>query len=198
MRTNTIKIVFSGLLFAVAGYVGLVSAESAVYKSIPYAQAPVGEKRWAVVEDVVWDGVSYGNEFSASCPQPRYGLGVSEEQSEDCLFLNVWSPDTAGKLPVMVWIRGGGFRAGSGNIPGELIAREGVVVVSNLWGPLLSTPIDFIAAIAAASVICTCCFKTGSVRAATIASTQQVSRESLKVASHKKSKKACGVNSRRS
>ena len=68
MRTNTIKIVFSGLLFAVAGYVGLVSAESAVYKSIPYAQAPVGEKRWAVVEDVVWDGVSYGNEFSASCP----------------------------------------------------------------------------------------------------------------------------------
>jgi para-nitrobenzyl esterase len=130
MRTNTIKIVFSGLIFAVAGYVGLVSAESAVYKSIPYAQAPVGEKRWAVVEDVVWDGVSYGSEFSVSCPQPRYGLGVSKEQSEDCLFLNVWTPDTAGKHPVMVWIHGSGFRAGSGNIPGELIAQEGVVVVS--------------------------------------------------------------------
>ncbi len=130
MRTNTIKIVFRGLIVAVAGYVGLVSAESAVYKAIPYAQAPVGEKRWAVVEDVVWDGVSYGNEFSASCPQPRYGLGASDEQSEDCLFLNVWTPDTAGKLPVTVWIHGGGFRAGSGNIPGELIAQEGVVVVS--------------------------------------------------------------------
>lgn len=130
MRTNTIKLVFRGLIVAVAGYVGFVSAESAVYKAIPYAQAPVGEKRWAVVEDIVWDGVSYGNEFSASCPQPRYGLGASDEQSEDCLFLNVWTPDTAGKLPVMVWIHGGGFRAGSGNIPGELIAQEGVVVVS--------------------------------------------------------------------
>lgn len=130
MRTNTIKIVFRGLIVAVAGYVGFVSAESAVYKAIPYAQAPVGEKRWAVAEDLVWDGVSYGNEFSASCPQPRYGLGASDEQSEDCLFLNVWTPDTAGKLPVMVWIHGGGFRAGSGNIPGELIAQEGVVVVS--------------------------------------------------------------------
>jgi len=130
MRTNTIKIVFGALIVAVAGYVGLVSAESGSYKAIPYAQAPVGEKRWTIVEDVVWDGVRYGKQFSASCPQSGYGMGVSGAQSEDCLFLNVWTPDTAGKLPVMVWIHGGGFRAGSGNIPGELIAQEGVVVVS--------------------------------------------------------------------
>jgi para-nitrobenzyl esterase len=130
MRINTIKIVLSGLTLTLAGYIGSVSAEVAAYKAIPYAQAPVADKRWTVVDDVVWDGASYGSEFSASCPQPRYGLGASEEQSEDCLFLNVWTPDKAGKHPVMVWVHGGGFRAGSGNIPGELIAQEGVVVVS--------------------------------------------------------------------
>ena len=130
MRANTVKIVLSGLTLTLAGYVGLVSAESAVYKSIPYAEAPIGDKRWTVVDDIVWDGTRQGSEFSASCPQPRYGLGTSDEQSEDCLFLNIWTPGKAGKLPVMVWIHGGGFRAGSGNIPGGLIAQEDVVVVS--------------------------------------------------------------------
>lgn len=130
MRTNTKNVLFSGLTLIFAGYVGLVDAEPEAYKAIPYAQAPLGDKRWTVVEDVAWDGSSYGREFSASCPQPRYGLGASEEQSEDCLFLNVWTPDKVGKHPVMVWVHGGGFRAGSGNIPGELIAQEGVVVVS--------------------------------------------------------------------
>lgn len=132
MRIKITKVLFGGLMLAMVGFVGLVAAETEInaYKAIPYAQAPIGDRRWTVVNDKVWDGKPAKEAFSASCLQPRDGFGVSEAQSEDCLFLNVWTPSKAGKLPVMVWVHGGGFRAGSGNIPGELIAQEGVVVVS--------------------------------------------------------------------
>lgn len=58
--------------------------------------------------------------------------------SEDCLYLNVWSPNLGGKLPVMVWIHGGGLSNGHGNVAGELLAEKGVVVVSlnYILGPL--------------------------------------------------------------
>jgi para-nitrobenzyl esterase len=65
--------------------------------------------------------------------------GKEADQSEDCLFLNVWTPRLDGpRRPVMVWIHGGGFRSGSGNIAGEALAKEGVVVVSMNFrlGPL--------------------------------------------------------------
>lgn len=125
----------SGLVSGVAaGTNGLVSA----YKGIPYASPPIGELRWrppAPAEP--WEGVRAATEFGPAAPQrlsPASPLGATE-LSEDCLYLNVWTPaDTAEeRLPVMVWIHGGGFRVGSGSKPaleGTRLAEAGVVVVT--------------------------------------------------------------------
>ncbi len=110
-----------------------------VFKGVPYAAAPVGPLRWRAPEPVeAWSGVRRSDRFGASCMQPRpfhdidpYAPGMGE----DCLFLNVWTPARAGgeRLPVMVWIHGGGFVAGSGSEPrhdGVALAKKGVVVVT--------------------------------------------------------------------
>jgi para-nitrobenzyl esterase len=77
--------------------------------------------------------------FGKACLQPELDPAARLPTSEDCLFLNVWTPRLDGpRRPVMVWIHGGGFRSGSGNIAGEALAKEGVVVVSMNYrlGPL--------------------------------------------------------------
>jgi para-nitrobenzyl esterase len=109
------------------------------FLGIPYAAPPVGELRWKPpVPPAKWTGVRKAVEFGAHCMQgPVYGDIKFHDAggSEDCLFLNVWTPAKASetKLPVMVWIHGGGFQAGSTSVAredGEQLAQQGVVVVS--------------------------------------------------------------------
>lgn len=119
---------------------GLVVGEGGdvcVYKGIPFAASPVGDLRWRPPQPVTpWEGVRLCTNFGPWCPQPKPLMGRElGELSEDCLYLNVWAParNPTGRLPVMVWIHGGGHTTGSGASPyydGERLAREGVVLVT--------------------------------------------------------------------
>ena len=106
------------------------------FRGIPYAEAPVGPRRWQPPKPSTQDsGIRGATDFGPVCPQ----VGTEEPMQEDCLSLNVWTPGLDdGARPVMVWIHGGGFRAGSGNVPGELFATQGVAFVSINYrlGPL--------------------------------------------------------------
>lgn len=107
-----------------------------VYKSIPYATPPVGELRWKEPQPVEkWDGLRVCDRFAPACPQPKSMLFRVEETSEDCLYLNVWSPAESPdeKLPVMIWLHGGGFSTGTGAqslYDGMNLARKGIVLVT--------------------------------------------------------------------
>jgi para-nitrobenzyl esterase len=112
-----------------------------VYKGIPFAAPPVGKLRWQPPQPVAaWQGVRECQEFGSTCPQQPYPAGSvyaqpPQPQSEDCLYLNIWTPaENAGaKLPVMVWIHGGALTRGSGSLgvyDGEALARRGVVLVT--------------------------------------------------------------------
>lgn len=111
----------------------LTAAGGAAFKSIPFAQPPIGDLRWREpVPPKSWSGVRGAAEFGAPCVQ---GGALGEKSSEDCLYLNVWTPKWPMKSPaaVMVWIHGGGNFAGSGVEPvfnGENLARHGVVLVT--------------------------------------------------------------------
>jgi para-nitrobenzyl esterase len=120
---------------------GTKSADGKVvsFKGIPFAAPPVGELRWKEPQPVPsWKGVRKATEFGARCMQARIFEDMvfrDSGPSEDCLYLNVWTPKTKAdaKLPVMVWIYGGGFQAGATSEPrqdGEHLAHKGVVVVS--------------------------------------------------------------------
>jgi para-nitrobenzyl esterase len=106
----------------------------AVFRGIPFAAPPVGRLRWRPPQQAPhWAGTRQATKFGAICPQTPYDVAKYFKQSEDCLTLNVWSPDTHAKLPVMVWIYGGGFRGGASAFPyydGTGLAHHGVVVVS--------------------------------------------------------------------
>lgn len=108
-----------------------------VYKGIPFAAPPVGNLRWRPPQPPKkWDGVLKTIRFAPACPQANFKvLGYLDYgMSEDCLYLNVWKPDTSmDKLPVMVWIHGGGLCLGSTSqslTTGEQLAKNGVIVVS--------------------------------------------------------------------
>ena len=109
------------------------------FLGIPYAAPPVGDLRWKAPQPVAkWNGVRKATEFGFHCMQGNvYGDMVFHDPgpSEDCLTLNVWVPvrHEAGKLPVMVWIYGGGFVAGATSEDrqnGSQLAQHGVIVVS--------------------------------------------------------------------
>jgi para-nitrobenzyl esterase len=116
----------------------LATAGVEVYKGIPYAAPPVGALRWREPQPAApWKGVPAATAFGPACfqdpKQPVAGTAI-EQVSEDCLYLNVWTPkQRAGKLPVMVWLHGGGHVQGAGSLPsydGAELARRGVVVVT--------------------------------------------------------------------
>ncbi|NLV32563.1 MAG: carboxylesterase family protein [Acidobacteria bacterium] len=115
---------------------GIVADGLSVFKGIPFAAPPVGELRWKAPAPVApWTGVKKADAFAHACMQPPNSQGNTAPVSEDCLYLNVWTPaEKAGdKLPVIVWIHGGGFSGGSTSIPmydGAGLAKKGVVVVS--------------------------------------------------------------------
>ena len=99
---------------------------------VPYAAPPVGKLRWRAPQPrQPWTGTREARAFSPVCRQTV--PWISEPQSEDCLYLNVWAPARAHKLPVMVWIHGGGFFGGSGSqagTDGSRLTRQDVIVVT--------------------------------------------------------------------
>lgn len=122
---------------------GVVDDGVESYKGIPFAAAPVGDLRWRPPEPMAhWTSVRQAAEFGADCmrgrfgPPPSPGAPPAPPPSEDCLFLNVWKSASAGpgaKLPVMVWIYGGGFVGGSSSSPitsGTQFAKKGIVLVA--------------------------------------------------------------------
>jgi para-nitrobenzyl esterase len=122
---------------------GILDDSIWTYKGIPYAAPPVGELRWKEPQPVdPWQDVKTCTAFGPACPQSRPALAVLGTelnnvgpQSEDCLYLNVWTPAASPNtnLPVMVWIHGGGFDAGAASqfmYDGRNLAEKGVVLVS--------------------------------------------------------------------
>jgi para-nitrobenzyl esterase len=118
---------------------GAVLAGVVSWKGVPYAAPPVGDRRWRAPQPVeAWTGVRAATEYAHDCmqlPFPSDAAPLGTPPAEDCLYLNVWAPEqpSAPKLPVMVWIHGGGFVNG-GSSPsvydGSAFARRGVVFVS--------------------------------------------------------------------
>src|SRR5262245_35611587 len=110
-----------------------------VFLGIPYAQAPIGTRRFRAPERALpWSGVRSAAEFGAVAPQNALDTGVLPgmqvgAQAEDCLYLNVYTPAAdAGRRPVLVWIQGGAFVLGAGSqllYDGRARARRGDAVV---------------------------------------------------------------------
>lgn len=115
------------------------------FLGLPYAAPPTGERRWRAPEPAhTWQGLRSARAFGAACLQddPKPWGPFTEEFvalqapiSEDCLVLNVWAPRErrGARLPVLVWIHGGGFGSGAGSVPiydGSALARRGAVVIS--------------------------------------------------------------------
>ena len=119
---------------------GTVEDDVHLFKGIPYAAPPVGKLRWKPPQAATpWNGVRKCDSFGAACPQvPNnlYKTGQTNlEMSEDCLYLNIWTPTRKKnkRLPVMVWIHGGGNVTGNGHQPtydGANMARNDVVLVT--------------------------------------------------------------------
>ncbi len=126
---------------------GVVSADNRVrtFKGIPFAAPPVGALRWKAPQPAAsWTGVRKSVDYGPRCMQGNIYSDMRFNDagpSEDCLYLNLWMPEAAHdgrepeqiKLPVMVWIHGGGFQAGATSEPrqdGGMLSRRGVMIVS--------------------------------------------------------------------
>ncbi|MCD0443237.1 carboxylesterase family protein [Glycomyces sp. A-F 0318] len=112
---------------------GTVTAETRSFQGIPYAAPPVGDLRWRAPEPAApWDGVRDAAAPGAPCLQPSRDPGAPTG-SEDCLYLDVHTPNrAAGPLPVLVFLHGGGLRSGSGDMydPVRIVERGEAVVVT--------------------------------------------------------------------
>ena len=123
---------------------GVSESGLSVYKGIPFAAPPLGDLRWRPpVPAAPWTGTRKADAFAPACMQD--GVSMPGETppavSEDCLYLNIWSPAKGDHLPVIVWIYGGGYINGSASMPlywGDRLARKGVIVVTIAYrlGPL--------------------------------------------------------------
>ncbi|SEN84384.1 para-nitrobenzyl esterase [Sphingomonas gellani] len=106
------------------------------FKGLRYAAPPIGALRFRPPQSIApWTSVVDAAEFgNAAIQSPgQADMPFDEKHSEDCLFLNVWTSQLAGKRPVMVWFHGGGFSSGAASRPtywGDHFARDGVVLVS--------------------------------------------------------------------
>ncbi|OON63649.1 carboxylesterase [Massilia sp. KIM] len=118
---------------------GSVESGVASWKGIPFAAPPVGALRWRAPQPAAaWTEVRQATSYGADCmqlPFPSDAAPLGTAPSEDCLYLNVWKPAKAksAKLPVVVWIYGGGFVNGGSSPPtysGAPLAKQGVMVVS--------------------------------------------------------------------
>jgi para-nitrobenzyl esterase len=121
---------------------GLVRGEAGavtVFRGVPFAAAPVGALRWRPPTPVpAWEGIRDATCFGDDCPQKSSPINADSRaagRSEDCLKLNIWTPQTgdAAPLPVMVWIYGGSFVFGTASerrVDGTAFARKGVVLVT--------------------------------------------------------------------
>jgi para-nitrobenzyl esterase len=132
---------------------GVANGNIVSFKGIPFAAPPTGENRWHAPQPLKnWQGVKHADSFAPGCmqdPSMAAMFGAPPALSEDCLYLNVWTPARTPneRLPVMVWIYGGAFSAGMTSIPlydGTHLAQRGVVLVSIAYrvGPFgfLATP----------------------------------------------------------
>ena len=125
---------------------GLEMNGLSVYKGVPYAAPPLNDLRWREPQPLKsWKGVRKATAFAPACLQT--GVSMPGETpptvSEDCLYLNLWTPARKAneRLPVIVWIHGGGYSTGSASMPlywGDKIAQKGVILVSIAYrlGPL--------------------------------------------------------------
>lgn len=110
-----------------------------VFRGIPFAQPPVGERRWRTPAELPrWEGAREATRFGPACVQPKpraasiYAWKLPA-MSEDCLSLNIWAPQAVDRAPVFVWIHGGALTTGSASEPiydGTALAKRGLVVVS--------------------------------------------------------------------
>jgi para-nitrobenzyl esterase len=126
------------------------SPQEVMFLGIPYAAPPTGDRRWKPPDPVAsWKGIRKADAFAPACPQPANFVTDQANEAkelskslryynefrtnEDCLYLNVWTTNLAAnqKLPVMVWIHGGGgFSGNSWTALGPALAPKGVIVVS--------------------------------------------------------------------
>jgi para-nitrobenzyl esterase len=125
---------------------GVEQGAISTYMGVPFAAPPVGILRWRAPQPVSpWKGTRKADSFAPACMQK--GVSMPGEKppatSEDCLYLNIWTPakTPAERLPVMVWIHGGGYTNGSASMPlywGDKLAQRGIVVVTVAYrlGPL--------------------------------------------------------------
>lgn len=129
------------IMTAEGSLLGSVEEGIFVFKGIPYAAPPVGELRWKAPKPLnAWQGDKDATDWGPASWQSReyclaVGGGDPGRFHEDCLYLNVWTPDIAPAtpLPVMVWIHGGGYAVGSGGLTpylGEPLAQRGAVIVT--------------------------------------------------------------------
>ena len=127
-----------------------------IYLGLPYAQPPTGARRWrapAPLPDS--EQMRDATQFGAACPQPFRRKGSVYEcdiplKDEDCLNLNIWAPEGAADMPVLVWIHGGNLLRGAGSEPltnGAALAKRGQIVVTinyrlNILGYLAHPELD--------------------------------------------------------